>query len=144
MTRSVATRRGYVLAAALLLCAAPQARAQAPAAGAAPGWKQLYEDGQTVFYVDPSNLPAAGPANVTALLEYKVPEVINGSQVWSILTHMQVHCGENRMVTIDNTLYALKMGAGPVVQSQPSNDSWHAPQPGTLGSLVWGAACTKP
>jgi len=141
-TRKVGLCR-WLPAAALLLCAAPVAFAQEPAGHAAPAWKQIYEDNQTVFYVDAAGLPTAGDASVTALLEYKVPQVIGGSQVWSILSHMKVSCGQNRMVTADNTLYALKMASGPAVQSQPSNDTWHAPQPNTLGGLVWGAACAK-
>ena len=141
----------WVTAAALMLSPAPAAHAQrvaappapsAPqAAGAAIAWKQLYDDGQTTYYVDAAGLPSTGASDVTSLLEYKVPQVIGGSQVWSIVTHMKVRCDENRMVTSDNTLFASKMGTGPVIEAQPANDSWHAPIPGTLGGLVWGAAC---
>jgi hypothetical protein len=138
----VGIRRGWISAAALLLCAAPVAHAQAPAA--APTWKQLYEDSQTTYYVDAGTLPKAGPASVATLLQYKIPQVIGGAQVWSIVTRMKVNCDQNQMITIDNTLYAAKRGAGPVVESQPANDSWHAPLPGTLGGLVWSAACPKP
>ncbi|HWF76946.1 MAG TPA: surface-adhesin E family protein [Caulobacteraceae bacterium] len=111
--------------------------------GTAPAWKQLYDDSQTSYYVDADTLPKSGPSDVTTMLEYKIPQVIGGAQVWSIVTHMRVNCDGNQMVTRDNTLYASKMGAGPVVQSQPANDNWHAPLPGTLGGLVWGAACPK-
>lgn len=131
----------------MLLGAATLAHAEgaAPAASAGAAWKQLYEDGQTIYYVDAAaRSQAGGPANVTSMLEYKVPQVIGGAQVWSIVTHMQLNCDQNRMLTTDNTLYAAKMGAGPVVESQPANDSWHTPQPGTLGGLVWSAVCTKP
>jgi hypothetical protein len=137
-------RRGWIGAAALILGAAPVAQAQAPpAAAAAPAWKQLYDDSQTTYYVDADTLPKGGPSDVTTMLEYKIPQVIGDAQVWSIVTHMKVNCGGNQMLTTDNTLYASKMGAGPAVQSQPANDNWHAPQPGTLGGLVWDAACPK-
>jgi hypothetical protein len=132
----------WASAAALILCVAPLARAQAPAA--APAWKQIYDDSQTTYYVDAGTLPKAGASNVTTLLEFKIPQVIGGAQVWSIVTRMKVECGQNQMVTSDNTLYASKMGGGPAVESQPANDTWHAPLPGTLGGLVWGAACPKP
>jgi hypothetical protein len=137
-------RRCWIGAATLLLCAAPAAHAQAPAAVAAPTWKQLYDDSQTIYYVDAATLPKTGPSNVTTLLQYKIPQVIGGAQVWSIVTRMKVNCDQNQMVTIDNTLYAARMAGGPVVQSQPANDNWHAPLPGTLGGLVWSAACPKP
>ena len=90
-----------IAVATLLLCLAPAAHAQrvaappapsAPqAAGAATAWKQLYDDGQTTYYVDAASLPTSGASDVTSLLEYKVPQVIGGSQVWSIVTHMKVH-----------------------------------------------------
>jgi hypothetical protein len=156
-TRVPGVERGLISAAALALCAAtvahaPVAFAQgaaqraspAPAARAAPAWKQLYEDNQTIYYLDTSNLPKGGASSATSLLEYKAPQVIGGAQVWSIVTHMKLNCDQNQMVTTDNTLYALKMGGGPIVQSQPANDTWHAPLEGTLGALVWGAACPKP
>jgi hypothetical protein len=147
-TRSFGLQRGWI-GAAMLLCAAPLAHAQsappAPAAVAPAGWKQLYEDGQTIYYVDAAAQRRAGGASaVTSLLEYKVPQVIGGAQVWSIVTHMQVNCDEHRMLSSDNTLYASKLGGGPVVEAQPSNDSWHTPQPGTFGGLVWTAVCAKP
>lgn len=145
--RSFGLPRGWIAAAALL-CFAPIVHAQgaspARAAAAPAGWKQLYEDGQTIYYVDAAAQPKAGASAVTSLLEYKVPQVIGGAQVWSILTHMQVNCDEHRMITSDNTLYASKMGTGPAVETQTANDTWHTPQPGTLGSLVWTALCAKP
>ena len=129
------------------LCAAPLAHAQpaspAPATAPSAAWKQLYDDSQTTYYVDTDTLPKGASATVTTMLEYKIPQVIGGAQVWSIVTHLKVNCAGNQMVTTDNTLYASKMGSGPVVQSQPANDNWHAPLPGTLGGLVWGAACPK-
>lgn len=124
--------------------AAPSASPAPQSAGAAPAWKQLYDDNQTAFYVDPTGLPKTGAADVTSLLQYKVAQVIGGNQVWSIVTHMKVKCDENQVLTTDNTLYALKMGTGPVVEAQPANDSWHTPIAGSLGGLVWKAACAKP
>jgi hypothetical protein len=142
--------RGLIKAAvALACCGAVAARAQpasspaASAAGASPAWKQIFENGQVVYYVAAGEVRATGQSNLSTLLEYKVPQVMGGAQVWSIVTHMQVRCDQGQMVTTDNTLYALKMGAGPAIESQPANDTWHAPQAGSIGGLVWSAACGK-
>lgn len=133
--------RRLTLAAALLIAGAgPLARAQT----SPPAWKQIYENGQVAYYVDSASLRTSGEFSVTSLLEYKIPQVVNGSQVWSMVTHMKLNCGQDQMVTTDNTFYALKMGAGPVVQSQPANDTWHPPQPDSLGGLIWATACGKP
>lgn len=145
--------RDLIKAVALgLLWAAPAVRAQsvaaaaaapvgAASASAAPAWKQVYENGQVVYYVDAGGLPKSGDEKVASLLEYKVPQVIGGAQVWSIVSHMRLRCDAQQMVTTDNTLYARKMGGGPAIESQPANDSWHAPQPDSLGGLVWREAC---
>ena len=140
--------RGLIKASVVLTaCVAVTAHAQPAPPPAAPAgaaaWKQIYENGQLVYYIDAEGFQKTGRSALSSLLEYKVPQVIGGAQVWSIVTHMQLSCDQDRMVTIDNTFYALKMGAGPVVESQPSGDGWHAPQPGSLGGLVWNAACGK-
>jgi hypothetical protein len=134
----------------LAACAgAASARAQqasppaALAAAPAPAWKQIYENGTLVYYIDVEGFQKTGQSSLSSLLEYKVPQVMGGAQVWSIVTHMKLSCDQDQMVTVDNTLYALKMGAGPVIESQLSSDTWHAPQPGSIGGLVWSAACGK-
>jgi len=142
--------RVAVLLAGLLCAVAGLARAQPTAASpspspasAAPAWKQIYESGQTIYYVGATNLPPTGRSDTQTLMEFKVPQVVDGSQVWSIVSHMKLSCDQERMITVDNTLYALPMGAGPVVQLQPANDTWHQPEPGSLGELVWSTACGK-
>jgi hypothetical protein len=109
-----------------------------------PAWKQIYESPQSVYYVDSSAVQPTGRSGVVVLLQYKIAQVIDGVQVWSALSHMQISCDEKQLITIDNILYAAKMGAGRAVASQPVGDTWHAPQPGSLGGLVWTAACGKP
>jgi hypothetical protein len=141
-------RAALLLAVALCVAApiGPSAAIASPAApdgGAAPAWKQIYEDSQTIYYVGAASPAPTGPSDVATLLEFKVPQVVNGAQVWSVVSHMKLSCDERRMITIDNTLYALRMGAGPVVQLQAANDAWHQPQPGSFGDLVWSTACGK-
>ena len=124
------------------LCGAASARAQP--AGPQTAWKQIYESPQSTYYVDASAVRPTGRSGVTVLLEYKIAQVVDGVQVWSALSHMQVSCDERQLITIDNILYATKMGVGRVVASQPVSDAWHTPQPGSLGGLVWATACGKP
>lgn len=143
MNRSL-IKAAVVLSACIGMSAHAQPAAT-PAAAAGPGaaWKQIFENGQLVYYIDTGGFQKTGQSSLSSLLEYKVPQVMGGSQVWSIVTHMKLSCDQDQMLTIDNTLYALKMGAGPVVESQTADDSWHAPQPGSIGGLVWNAACGK-
>ena len=126
---------------AVSLGVAPVAAAQTSAP--APNWKPIYQDNQTAYYIDSRNLPLTGESTVASLIAYKVAQVNGGSQVWSVVSHMKVDCDQREIMTTDNTFYALKMGTGPVVQSQPSSDNWHAPQPDSLGGLIWSAACRK-
>ena len=148
--------RGLTKAAAImLLCAAaPAARAQpvgpspsappAPTANPAPVWKPIYQNSQKAYYLDASNVSESGQSIVASLLEFKIPQVVNGDQVWSIVTRMKLSCQQRQIITMDNTLYALQMGGGPVVESQAVSDTWHVPQPGSLGDLIWSTACAKP
>jgi hypothetical protein len=115
----------------------------AAAQSSAPNWKVIYQDNQTAYYVDAGGAPKSGEAATASLIEYKVAQVVGGAQVWSIVSHMKVDCDQREIMTIDNTYYASKMGTGPVIQSQPSSDNWHAPQPDSLGGLIWNAACGK-
>jgi hypothetical protein len=131
---------GIAVLLASVLGAAPIARAQT----AAPGWKLIYEDNQTAYYVAAGSVPSTGEATTTSLIQYKIAQVVGGAQVWSIVSHMKLSCDQREIMTVDNTLYASKMGTGPVVQSQPSSDNWHEPQPDSLGGLIWAAACGKP
>jgi hypothetical protein len=121
--------------------AAPPPSSSSAAASAAPGWKQIYEDGQTVYYISAAAAPPSGQFEVETLLNFKIPQVIGGAQVWSVVSHMKASCDQKRLMTIDNTYFALRMGAGAVVQSQPASDTWHQPEPGSLGELVWSVAC---
>jgi hypothetical protein len=139
-----------VLLASLLWSAAPIARAGTiaspppPSSGppsGAPAWKQIYENGQTVYYVGAADIPQTGRSDIEALLAFKVPQVVDGAQVWSVVSHMTLSCDQKQMITVDNTLHALRMGAGKVVQTQAANDTWHQPEPGSLGELIWSTAC---
>jgi hypothetical protein len=121
----------------------PPSSSPAAASAAAPAWKQIYENSQTLFYVDAGSVQQTGQYNVAALLEYKIPRVIGGVQVWSAISRMKISCDEKRMATVDNTLYALRMGTGKVVISQTTGDLWHPPQPGSLGEIIWNAVCEK-
>ena len=129
-----------------LVCVVPAAAQTpgAPAPSPAPAWRKIYENSQETYYVDAGARQPSGKFNLTSLIAYKIPQVVNGAQVWSVIARMQLSCDQKQMVTTENTLYALKMGAGPVVESQPVNDSWHQPQPDSLGGLIWSTACGKP
>jgi hypothetical protein len=143
------TARAAAILAGLLCAAVPTVRAEpvAPpshaAGSAAPAWKQIYEDGQTTYFIAAANAQQTGESEVESLLEFKVPQVVGGVQVASVVSHMKLSCDQRRMVTVDNTLYAQPMGAGRVVQVQASDDTWHSPEPGSLGDLIWGVACGR-
>lgn len=133
-------RIGVLVAGALSV--APIAAAQTSAS--APNWKVVYQDAQTDYYVDAAaGGPKSGEFTTASLIQYKVAQVVGASQVWSMVSHMKVDCDQREIMTIDNTLYAAKMGTGPIVQSQLSSDNWHTPQPNSLGGLIWNAACGK-
>lgn len=139
-----------------LLCVAPVAHAQAPAAPppptaaaaaptAAPAspWKQIYENSQTAFYIDDGNRQQSAQSDITVLAEYKIPQVIDSVQIWSIVSHMKVRCDAALIATVDNTPHVLPMGAGRAVPVQAAQVNWRSPQPGSLGALIWNAACGK-
>jgi hypothetical protein len=135
------------LCAASVACAQPAA-APPPAAAAAAGkgsaaWKRVFQDREATYYVDASVQASAGPADARSLVNFKIAQVIDGSQVWSVVAHLRLNCGQDQMITIDNTLYALQMGAGPVVETQTASERWHTPQPGTLGGVIWNSVCGK-
>ena len=133
---------------ALTAQAEPIASLSTPSlSAAAPGrtttWKQIYEDGQTIYYVSAAHPTQGAESETESLLEFKVPQVVNSAQVWSVVSHMKLNCDAKQVVTIDNLSYAQKMGAGTVIQSQDANDTWHEPEPGSLGELIWNTACAK-
>jgi hypothetical protein len=139
-----------ILVASLL--SAPLARAEpaasppspsSTAATASRAWKQIYEDNQTVYYVSATGLAQTGESDTESLLEFKVPQVVGGVQVWSMVSRMKLNCDQNEVVTVDNTSYARPMGTGTVIQSQSANDAWHHPEAGSLGGLIWSTACAK-
>ena len=133
------------LISASLARAEPTASPQSSAATAsrAASWKQIYEDSQTIYYVDAASLAQMGETDTESLLEFKVPQVVGGVQVWSMVSRMKLNCDQNQVITIDNTSYALQMGTGRMIQSQGANDAWHHPDPGSLGGLIWSTACAK-
>jgi len=140
----VALLIGFLWAVApTLAVASPPPAASPSAGGGGSAWKQIYEDSQTVYYIGAASPPQTGRSEVQTLQEFKIPQVVNGAQVWSIVSRMQLSCDQRQMITVDDTLYALRMGAGPVVQLRAANDGWHQPEPGTLGGLVWSTACGK-
>jgi hypothetical protein len=112
-------------------------------AGAAANWKQIFETDQTTYYVSNAAAVPAGDFNVDTLLEFKVPQVVDGAQVWSMVTRMQLNCRSQQVMTIENTFYALQMGGGKAIQTQATSDNWHEPDPGSLGELVWSSSCGK-
>jgi hypothetical protein len=123
--------------------APPDSSGSPAASAAAPSWKPIFENSQTIYYIDAGAVRETGQYDMSALLEYKIPRVIDGAQVWSIISRMKVSCDEKQMATIDNTLYALRMGSGKVILSQNASDLWHPPQPNSLGEMLWNAACVK-
>ncbi len=118
--------------------AAPNVTAKTPA-----GWKQVSQDRGATYYIDVGARRSDGPSDASSLVNFKIAQVIDGSQVWSVVAHLKVNCDKDQMITIDNTLYALPGGAGPVVETQTASDRWHAPQPGSLGGLIWTSVCGK-
>jgi surface-adhesin protein E len=133
-----------VAAAAL---AAPASAAPAPSPGAAASgtadWKLIYQTDQTTYYLNAAGSAPTGDFNVQTLLEFKVPQVVDGAQVWSMVTHMQVNCRSQQLMTSENTFYASQMGSGKAIQTQAASDNWHDPDPGSLGELVLSTSCGK-
>ena len=127
------------------------ARAQAAAspppgastASVAPSWKPIYETSQMAYYVAADVPPQSGESDISVLAEYKIPQVMDGVQIWSIVSHMKLKCAEARMATIDSTPYVLPMGAGRAVPMQVGRDGWHPPEAGSLGELIWNSVCAK-
>jgi len=128
--------------------AAPSAGASAPAAPNAavpPGWKVLFENSQSAYYLQPpAPAAAAGELQATTVLEFKIPEVLGGAQVWSIVAHLRLACDRQQLATSDNTLYASPLGAGPVVSVQRGDLAWRPPQPGSIGEMILRESCPKP
>ena len=120
--------------------------AAAPAAGPAPpagAWKQVFETNQTVYYVGAASAAPGAEHDIATLLEFKVPQVVDGAQAWSMVSRMKVNCDAGQVMTVENIVYALPMGAGPAVQTQASDDAWHQPDPGSLGELVLDTGCGR-
>jgi hypothetical protein len=139
-TRAALVLVGVVSAAAQTAAASPPS---GPAANAAAPWKQVYETNQTIYYVGAASAAPTGELDVETLLEFKVPQVVDGAQVWSMVSRMQLNCGSQQVMTIDNAFYALPMAAGRTVRTQAATDGWHQPDPGSLGELVWSTSCGK-
>ena len=134
-----------VLAAVSLFAQAAVADTPTTAASAAASpWRQVYENGQTRYFIDLAGPPATDPAEMQVLLEFKVPQVVDGDQVWSVVSNMRLSCGQERLLTLANQLHAAKMGDGPIVETQAVHDVWHQPQAGSLGETIWRAICGKP
>ncbi len=141
-----------------MLCAAASAAHAAPSPAAAPaptpaaatsppGWKQLFENSQNIYYMGANLARPADPAakmEVTLLVEFKIAQVLDGAQAWSAVSRLQLDCAQGRMITLNDTYYASKLGQGPAVSSHGGVDVWHAPQPGSLSQLIWSSACPKP
>jgi hypothetical protein len=122
--------------------AAPAAPSPAGAT-ATTNWKQIFETNQTTYYVSAATPAPTGDSNVDTLLEFKVPQVVDSAQVWSMVTRMQVNCSSQQVMTVENTFYALPMGGGKAIQTQATSDNWHEPDPGSLGELVFNTRCGK-
>jgi hypothetical protein len=135
--------RAAIFLASFLVALTPIARAAPIASPSPPSWKQIFEDGQTIYYVAATSPGQTGESDTASLLEFKVPQVVGGAQVWSVVSHMKLNCDQKQVVTLDNTSYAQRMGTGRVIQSQGTGDAWHVPEPGSLGELIWSTACGK-
>jgi len=135
--------RAAILLASFLVAWTPAAGAAPIASPSPPSWKQIFEDGQTIYYVAATSPGQTGESDTASLLEFKVPQVVGGAQVWSVVSHMKLNCEQKQVVTLDNTSYAQQMGTGRVIQSQGTGDAWHVPEPGSLGELIWNTACGK-
>jgi hypothetical protein len=147
MTRTRALSRFVAIVSAAAQLAPVAAVASPPAssaaANAAPAWKQIYETNQTIYYVGAASPARTGETDVATLLEFKVPQVVDGAQVWSMLSRMQLNCASEQVMTLENTFYAGQMATGTAVQTQAASDAWHAPDPGSLGELVWNTGCGR-
>jgi hypothetical protein len=145
-----------LIAAAALLAAAPAAGAQTAAApsGSAspaqrpPNWKKVFGNDQYDVYIDQHsarNVPAPPEhptaIELTAVLQYSIPEVINNYQVSSTEYHVDFDCSHPALFAVDMTHYASDMGTGAAVVVGSADNAWHAPQAGTLDQALWDAAC---
>jgi surface-adhesin protein E len=145
---------------ALGLCSPQAALSQTPggppvaSAASSPSesdstWTQVAEDSQRIYYLERHAAPSAtaspdpGKTNLRSLIEFKIPQVSKSTQVWSIVSKLQMDCENKLAITLDDTLYSGKMGAGRIVSSESARDSWHAPAPGSLGEMAWTIACGK-
>ena len=132
------------LGAGALAAAQPAAQAGPASAAGQPAWRQLFETPQTTYYVGPpapATGPPAGDLAVSSLVAFKIPQVLNGAQVWSVISDVRVSCARHQMITRDSGLYASPMGAGKPISQSFGVDTWHAPEPGSLGELIWNTAC---
>jgi opacity protein-like surface antigen len=121
--------------------AATQPLSGPPAASAPSAWKQIFENSQALYYVHATDVAQPGQFDVETLLEFKIPQVVDGVQVWSVVSEMKLNCDQKQMLTVDNALHAQQMGGGRVIQLQAVNDTWHEAQPGTLGEMILSAMC---
>ena len=112
-----------------------------------PPWKQIYQNSQATYYVGATNLPQTGESDTQTLLDFRIPQVVGGAQVWSVMvSRMKLKCGQQQVVTVDNigsTRWA-NGGAGRPIRSQDANDSWHTSRSlGRSARLIWSTACGK-
>jgi len=122
---------------------APPPVAAAPTTGQ-PTWRQVFETPQTVYYLGqatPAAGPPAGDLAISSMVAFKIPQVLNGAQVWSVISNLRLSCARRQMITRDAGLYAQPMGAGQPISQTFGVDAWHTPEPGSLGELVWKSAC---
>lgn len=145
-----------IMAAAALLAAAQAAGAQsaspppgaAPSAQRPPNWKKLLSDNQYAVYIDQDSQKAVAPApghpvvmEMTAVVQYNVPEVVNNFQVSSTVYRIDFDCGHPALFGVELSDHSSDMGAGPAVLVSPADSAWHTPQAGTLDQTLWDAAC---
>jgi hypothetical protein len=136
------TKSNAITLVALLALGAAGA-SPATASADAPAWRLIFETSQTIYYVGAANVGPTGETDIETLQEFKVPQVFGGDQIWSVVSRYELNCGEDRIVTLDNSYYPRRMGAGAAIQALNANDAWHTPEPGSLGELVWNTACRK-
>lgn len=116
----------------------------APASSSSAGqsaWVQVAQDSQRLYYLESDASPSHGRKPARSLMEFKIPQVFQGTQVWSIVTNLQVDCDARQTVTVSDTFYSGRMGVGRIVSFNSGQDTWHAIAPGSLGAMAWDLAC---
>ena len=149
-TRRLAAVPAIVGAAAAVLAhaAPPPTQPVAPnSADRGPNWVKVAEDGQRLYFLEEnaatSAAPRSGKAELRSLMQFKIPQVLQATQVWSLVSSLQLDCDRGQALTVSDTFYSGKLGTGRAVSFRASSDAWHTPAPGSLGEMAWNVACGR-